>query len=398
MSYSGDLAKKLANDFRAIVESDWYRRIFPRAQIGSKNTETEIEFTERGYRLAVSVSGTLTGRGGDLIIIDDPIKPDDANSESLRKAVNNWYLNTLLSRLDNKSTGQIVIVMQRVHVDDLTGFVLESAEDWTVLKLPAIAETRERVPLLGGRFYTRRPGEVLWPLREPRDVLERYRRQLGSDIFAAQFQQEPMPPGGAMIKRHWVQRYNTLPPRAPGSRVIQSWDTASKGGPDNDWSVCTTWLRQEGQFYLMHVDRDRYDYPELKRRAQLLADAYRPTKILIEDTGTGTALIQELRRFGRAAVAVKPLNDKVSRMSIQSAKFEAGLVFLPERASWLSDFEAELFAFPGSRNDDQIDSVSQALADAARGISMVDYLWLAPDLIDGDPEVIAGEVLAAITP
>jgi hypothetical protein len=106
VSYSGDLAKKLANDFRAIVESDWYRRIFPRAQIGSKNTETEIEFTERGYRLAVSVSGTLTGRGGDLIIIDDPIKPDDANSESLRKAVNSWYLNTLLSRLDNKSTGQ----------------------------------------------------------------------------------------------------------------------------------------------------------------------------------------------------------------------------------------------------------------------------------------------------
>jgi predicted phage terminase large subunit-like protein len=124
----------------------------------------------------------------------------------------------------------------------------------------------------------------------------------------------------------------------------------------------------------MHVARDRYDYPELKRRAQLLADAYRPTKILIEDTGTGTALIQELRRLGRAAVAVKPLNDKVSRMSIQSAKFEAGLVFLPERASWLSDFEAELFAFPGSRNDDQIDSVSQALADAARGVSMVDYL------------------------
>src|SRR4051794_25602581 len=123
VSYSIELAKKLANDFRAVVESDWYRRIFPETRIGRfKNTETEIEFTERGYRLAVSVQGTLTGRGGDLIIIDDPIKPTDALSEPTRNSVNQWYLNTLLSRLDNKATGRIMIVMQRVHVEDLTGF------------------------------------------------------------------------------------------------------------------------------------------------------------------------------------------------------------------------------------------------------------------------------------
>ena len=345
VSYSGDLAKKLANDFRAIVESDWYRRIFPGAQIGSKNTETEIEFTERGYRLAVSVNGTLTGRGGDLIIIDDPIKPDDALSEPLRKGVNNWYLNTLLSRLDNKSTGQIVIVMQRVHVDDLTGFVLDGPEDWAILKLPAIAESSDRIPLPAGRFHIRQPGEVLWPLREPWAVLEQYRRQLGSDIFAAQFQQEPMPPGGAMIKRHWVRRYSTLPPRTPGARVIQSWDTASKGGPANDWSVCTTWLMQEGQFYLMHVDRDRYDYPDLKRRALLLADQYRPTKILIEDAGTGTALIQELRRIGRAAIGVKPQSDKISRMSIESAKSRRALCTFPRgRRGWQISRQSSLLS------------------------------------------------------
>ena len=118
VSYSTELAKKLANDFRAVVESDWYRRIFPGTRVGRfKNTETEIEFTERGYRLAVSVQGTLTGRGGDLII-DDPIKPADAMSEPTRTGVNQWFLNTLLSRLDNKATGQILIVMQRVHVEE----------------------------------------------------------------------------------------------------------------------------------------------------------------------------------------------------------------------------------------------------------------------------------------
>jgi hypothetical protein len=140
VSYSGELARKLSNDFRAIVESEWYRRLFPHTRIGRKNTESEIEFTEHGYRLGVSVHGTLTGRGGDLIIIDDPIKPAEAHSEAERTAVNQWFLNTLLSRQDNKRTAAIVLVMQRVHVDDLTGCLLEVPEAWTVLRLPAIAE------------------------------------------------------------------------------------------------------------------------------------------------------------------------------------------------------------------------------------------------------------------
>ena len=374
MSYSIELAKKLANDFRAIVESDWYRRIFPGTRIGRfKNTETEIEFTERGYRLAVSVQGTLTGRGGDLIIIDDPIKPTDALSEPTRNSVNQWYLNTLLSRLDNKATGRIVIVMQRVHVEDLTGFVLDGPEESTVLKLPAIGLVRESIPIGPERFHERLPGEVLWPGREPRSVLERYRLQLGSDVFSAQYQQEPMPPEGAMIKRQWVQRYDTPPARTAGSRVIQSWDTASKGGPENDWSVCTTWRFQDGLHYLLHVERGRYDYPELKKRAQALAQQYNPTKLLIEDTGTGSALVQELR-LELSAIAVKPTADKIARMSAESAKFEAGLVYFPKHAPWLADLEAELFSFPGSRHDDQVDSISQALAQANVGISMVDYL------------------------
>ena len=374
VSYSIELAKKLANDFRAIVESDWYRRIFPGTRIGRfKNTETEIEFTERGYRLAVSVQGTLTGRGGDLIIIDDPIKPTDALSEPTRNSVNQWYLNTLLSRLDNKATGRIVIVMQRVHVEDLTGFVLDGPEESTVLKLPAIGLVRESIPIGPERFHERLPGEVLWPGREPRSVLDRYRLQLGSDVFSAQYQQEPMPPEGAMIKRQWVQRYDTPPARTAGSRVIQSWDTASKGGPENDWSVCTTWLFQDRLYYLLHVERGRYDYPELKKRAQALAQQYNPTKLLIEDTGTGSALVQELR-LELSAIAVKPTADKIARMSAESAKFEAGLVYFPKHAPWLADLEAELFSFPGSRHDDQVDSISQALAQANVGISMVDYL------------------------
>jgi predicted phage terminase large subunit-like protein len=375
VSYSSELARKLSNDFRAVVESDWYRRVFPHTHIGRfKNTETEIEFTERGYRLAVSVHGTLTGRGGDLIIIDDPIKPVDALSEAARSAVNQWFLNTLLSRQDNKLTTAILLVMQRVHVDDLTGSLLEGPEDWTVLRLPAIAEERELIPLGSGRHHERLPGDVLWPAREPRHILEKLRMQLGSDIFSAQYQQAPMPTGGAMIKRHWISRYNNLPVRTWRSRIVQSWDTACKGGAENDWSVCTTWLIESGQFYLLEVDRGRYDYPQLKQRALLLADRHRPDSILVEDAGTGSALVQELRQVGRSAIGVRPEGDKIARMSVESAKFEAGLVYLPERAAWLAEFEAELFAFPNSRHDDQIDSISQALAHGSRGYGLLDVL------------------------
>ena len=159
VSYSGDLARKHSNDFRAMLEASWYRDLFPGARIGRKDSETEIETTARGFRLATSVGGTLTGRGAELLIIDDPLKPEDAMSEAKRNAANEWFRTTLISRLDDKRTGAIVIVMQRVHVDDLTGFVLSLSDDWTVLSLPAIAEVDEdvlfrRPPRIGARRAT----------------------------------------------------------------------------------------------------------------------------------------------------------------------------------------------------------------------------------------------------
>ena len=163
VSYSGDLAKKHANDFRAVAEADWYRELFPRAAgTGEKDSESEIELTARGFRLATSVGGTLTGRGGDLIIIDDPLKPDNAYSDVKRNGANEWFKNTLISRLDDKRRGGILIVMQRIHMDDLTGFVCRSlSNDWTVLSLPAIAEIDEDIAILEGKVHRRRAGEAL---------------------------------------------------------------------------------------------------------------------------------------------------------------------------------------------------------------------------------------------
>jgi predicted phage terminase large subunit-like protein len=343
--------------------------VFPETRISKeKNTEAEVMTTRGGYRLATSVDGTLTGRGGDIIIIDDPSKPVDALSDSKRERVNQWYFNTLLSRLDDKQTGAVIVVMQRLHMHDLSGALLDESEEWTHLKLPAIAEMDEQIAIGNDRFHMRRAGDVLHPGREPLSSLETLRAQFGSDIFAAQYQQAPVPPGGAMIKRAWVRRYEQLPtPRY--RRVIQSWDTANKAGGEHDWSVCTTWLVHDNKYYLIDVLRSRFDYPTLKARVLEHASLHKPSKILIEDAGVGTALVQELRGSRFSVIPIKPEREKSTRMSIESGKFESGRVYFPERASWLAELEAELFAFPGSRYDDQVDSISQALSHE------IGYLW-----------------------
>jgi predicted phage terminase large subunit-like protein len=329
----------------------------------------------RGFRLATSVGGTLTGRGGEIIIIDDPLKPDDALSEVKRSAANNWFNNTLLSRLDDKRTGAIVVVMQRVHIDDLTGFLLAQSDDWHVLTLPAIAYSDEVIQTWGEHSHFRRAREVLSPEREPLCVLSDLKVQIGSDAFSAQYQQEPAPPGGAMVKRDWIVRYNDLPPYSEQLFTLQSWDTANKGGPENDWSVCTTWIvARNRKWYLVDVWRRRVDYPALKAAVQAHAKGWKARRILVEDAGAGTSLVQELQASVSGIIAIKPEGDKASRMAVASAKFEAGQALLPERAPWLADLESELFVFPGGRHDDQCDSISQALLD--KNTSFMD--WITP--------------------
>jgi predicted phage terminase large subunit-like protein len=363
VSYGSDLAIKLANDFRAIIAAPWYQQLFPGMRISRiKNTESEVVTTQNGFRLATSVGGTLTGRGGDVVIIDDPLKPMDALSDSMREYVNHWFMNTLMSRLDDKVKGAIVLAMQRLHINDLTGTLLRSSNDWTLLNLAAIAEQEERIQIGADEYHIRRVDDLLHAEREPRGVLDSLRSQLGPDTFAAQYQQAPIPPDGAMIKRDWVHRYDELPSRTSSTQVIQSWDTAAKQGGQNDYSVCTTWLFHENKYYLIDVLRGRFDYPTLRAQAIAYAREHKAGQILVEDAGVGTALVTELQNAGLSAIAVKPEHNKRTRMSIQSGKVEGGQVLFPTAAPWLADLETELFAFPNGRHDDQVDSISQALA------------------------------------
>src|SRR5579862_4702414 len=168
VSYAQDLADKLARDCGAVMTSDWYQKVFPTRLSPQKQSAQEFETTAKGYRLAMSVGGILTGRGADYIILDDPMKPTDALSDAVRKTTNQWFDNTLLSRLNDKRTGRILVVMQRLHEDDLVGHVLQR-EKWDVLSFPAIAEKDEQFVLqspLGMRRFSRKIGDALHPERE----------------------------------------------------------------------------------------------------------------------------------------------------------------------------------------------------------------------------------------
>ncbi len=255
VSYSGELAAKHANDCRSVMQRDWYQRIFPRTrlQMGGM-AEMDFRTTQGGGRLSTSVGGTLTGRGGDTIIIDDPIKPDDAHSETTRKNVLNWYSNTLVSRLNNKQTGSMVLVMQRLHEEDLAGHLLE-AGGWEHLSLPAIAEDEMSIQVGPRQFHHYRQGTALHPERESIVRLQELKQIMGSATFAAQYQQDPVPAEGLHVKKEWFRYYSEPPEKGPGDQIVQSWDTASKDGPFSEFSVCITALIRRTEVYVLDVYR-----------------------------------------------------------------------------------------------------------------------------------------------
>ena len=376
-SYSGDFAAELHRQFRMVVSSEWYAALFPTLR-WAKETGLELITTQGGSRFATSVGGTLTGRGADLIIVDDPLNANEVHSEPARKRVIDWYGGALVSRLNDKQTGSIVAVMQRLHDDDLAGHLVRQG-GWDHLDMPAIALEDEIIELGHGKTHVRRSGDVLHPERESREALEAIKAEVGSLLFSAQYQQRPVPVEGNLIRRSWFLAYDNLPASPSQTKIVQSWDVAMMTGGQNDYSACTTWLTHKNDAYLLHVYRGRLEYPELRRKVIALATEHNATTVLIENAGPGMNLLQDLRaampQGMTRPIGVKPEGSKVDRMAAQSAKIEAGHVHLPNSAPWLGEFLTELLSFPNGRHDDQVDSVSQFLRwlqnDAYNQISFV---------------------------
>lgn len=363
-SYGEQLAHKLSSDCRTLFASSFYQDLFSTRLSTQRQALQEFTTTKNGFRMATSVGGVLTGRGAQFLIIDDPLKPDDALSDTQRKACNEWFDHTLYSRLNSKRDGCIILIMQRLHDDDLTGHVME-LEDWKVIRFPAIAEEDEihviQTPY-GTRQFARRAGEALHAEREPVEILHHLREALGEFNYSGQYQQTPCPLGGGLIRAEWFKTYTAADVPEKFEMIFQSWDTANKPTELSDYSVCTTWGVKEKHLYLLQVIRKRLGYPDLKRAVRDLAEVFGPQTILIEDRASGTQLIQELVGEGIYAIkSYEPAMDKIMRMNTVTNTIENGFVHLPDKASWLGDYVHELTRFPKGKNDDQADSTSQAL-------------------------------------
>jgi predicted phage terminase large subunit-like protein len=364
--YAQDLSDNFARKSRTLMTSQFYEGLFDTRLSKARDAVSDYETTDGGYRLSTSVGGVLTGIGADIIIIDDPLKADDALSESRRRSVNEWYDNTARNRLNSQENGAIIIVMQRLHADDLVAHV-QKHEPWDVLSFPAIAEQDETHDFLtpyGRKRIHRKKGEVLHPALVSLSTLESMRRAMTEYNFTAQYQQNPQPPSGIIVKREWLKFYgpNDKPKRF--DQIVQAWDTANKDTELANFSVCTTWGLKDQHMYLLDVYRHKVEFPDLKRAVRELAALHSADIVLVEDKASGSSLIQELRAEQFSLVQAAPAidGDKVMRLRAQTAKIEGRFVLFPMEAHWLDTYLTELLAFPNSKYDDQVDSTVFALA------------------------------------
>lgn len=375
-SHSARLAERSSRRIRGLLTSAEFP--FPETQIDpSLKAADRWETTAHGGVLAAGVGTGIVGFGADLLIIDDPVADrQHADSETERDNVWEWYTESASSRLMPNAVE--LLMHQRWHEDDLAGRLLNSpdAKDWTVLTLPALAE--ERDPM--GRAV----GESIWPEKFTSAYFEGRQRLIGNRAFAALYQQRPAAQEGAMFKRAWFKRWETLPihqyddegrVRSDRWKVFQFIDTAFKAGVGSDYSVIATWATDGNNFYVLDIWRKQVEYPELKRAIIAQATAHRPRGIFIEDKASGQSIIQELR--GQTPLPIIPFKvtgSKESRADAVTPFFEAGKVFLPKDAHWADDFIEEHVAFPNGAHDDTVDTTSMALK----------YLALRPQ-VSGDP-------------
>jgi predicted phage terminase large subunit-like protein len=356
-SYAMPLSIKHSLDCRNVMQSPWYRALFPGTIISrEQNEKHKFMTTEHGFRLATSVGGMATGEGGNFLIVDDPMNPSQAMNHHYRHLVNRWFEHTFSTRLDDKNKGVMVLVMQRLHQHDLSGYLLEKSNVWEHLSLPAIAP-ENHIYHFGGVQKIMHAGELLHGERDGQKALERLKCDIGIYAFSAQYLQQPVPEQGALIMVEWLKRYTALP---QVMRIVQSWDTAIKSANEHDASVCITVGESAGESYVLHVLRFKAEYPDLKKMVLKMAEDYAPDAVLIEDKASGQQLLQDLKRETKLPlIPIQPKGDKISRISAASAMIEAGKLYFPKDASWLAEFERELLSFPHAKHDDQVDALSQ---------------------------------------
>jgi predicted phage terminase large subunit-like protein len=374
VSYAYGLSMQNAYWRRAIIRSAWYQRSWKQS-IGinpKHDTVADTMNTSGGQMFSTSTGGTLTGIGGNRIVIDDPTNPRQALSVTQRSDANEWFGHTLSTRLDDKIAGAIVLIQQRIHDSDMTGHLtglnssdlnshLIKANGWTLLRIPVIAEQDEEIVFpISKRVIGRKVGDVLWPEREPLKELEEQKRILDYQ-FESQYQQRPASRKGQVFDRDWLMYYDTLPPIQPESVMI-SLDSSFKGTQSSSYVVIQVWARYGPDNYLIDQVRDKMTFTETLDAMEAIIGAYPQafTK-LIEAKANGDAIIEVLKRKYAGIEEANPTTSKEARAIAITPLFRGHNVYFPRQAPWLHDLLTEITLFPTGSWTDQVDAMTQAL-------------------------------------
>jgi predicted phage terminase large subunit-like protein len=407
-SYAETLARQHARNRLRLLRSGWYRQRWGRQVQLTRDHQTALEHhnTAGGAMIATSVGGSITGKGGNRIVIDDPHNPTEAESDMQRAHAVDYFRQTLSTRLDDKTHDAIVLVMQRLHTQDLAGLCLELG--FHHLCLPAVAPTRTTIVFpRSKRTLVREAGAPLWSARESLAQLDAQRRVLGSYGFAGQYQQEPVPRGGGMFARTSWRYYEVLPPGARGN-VIQSWDLAFKDGDGSDYVVGLAAAQLGAEVYLLDRYKQRASFSETCRAIEAMAARYPQTSVvLVEDAANGPAVVDTLRQRIRGVLLVKPEGGKMARASAVQPQIEAGQVWVPQprwsdgvlrpEHPWVEDFIDTCALFPKGAHDDDVDALTQLLVYCRTSGMQGRMTEILPTPADFGPKLLEG-LDWAITP
>lgn len=389
-SFNEGPVKRDTRKCRDLIMSDWFQALWPEIEL-TRTGETSFANSKTGTREGLAF-GSLTSQRGDRLIIDDPHSTETAESDAERNKTTRKFREGALDRLNDLDRSAIVVIMQRLHSEDVSG-VIEGLPELGFVQLCIPMEydpDRHCSTRIGWTDPRSMPGELMAPERFSADAVAKLRIGKGSYAYAGQYQQAPAPRGGGIFKTEWWRYFRTdaLP---QVKRIVQSWDTGFKAKSTNDFSVCTTWAETGIGYYLLDVWKDRVEFPDLKRvvvsKAAQLWAGRKADALLVEDKASGQSLIQELRRDTLLPIVAVPVDsDKVARAYAVTPMIESGRVFLLEGAPWLGDFITSLSGFPTAAHDDDVDSLTQALSYLSKGTGMEGWLSWASDKLKPQTE------------
>ena len=361
VSYSASLAEDFSRDVQRIIDSDEYKKIFPNTKLSDKkdkNYKRTSDFFEivdhKGVYCSAGVGGSITGKGCDILIIDDPIKNrQEANSETVRKKIYDWYSSTAYTRLS--PIGGVIMMCTRWHLDDLIGKVLsdKNQKPFHVISYPAIAEHDEP---------HRKQGEALHPERFSLEILNEIKSTLSTADWLSLYQQKPVPEGGAIFETSKLRYYDESSEPKRFDQIVGSWDMTFKENKTSDFVVGQLWGRKGADFYLLDMVRDRMDFVKTLKVFINFANKHKNCNCwLVEDKANGTAIISTLKKHISGIIPITPKESKQERAYAITPYLEAGNIFFPKNQNFTKDLEEEMLQFPAGAHDDTVDSMTQAL-------------------------------------